>query len=101
MFGAAAATLSPTAARKGDRPYRVILEAAERLMDEGHRGEAEKSWLRYTKAVASNRSGEWRQTVGGGIRGDGRGATRKYCYIYCRGQVDGEGILRQDYSSTI
>ena len=46
--------LWPTAAKKGGKWYRGIVEAAECFMTRWHRDEAESSWLRHTTEDAKS-----------------------------------------------
>ena len=46
--------LWPTAANKGGKWYRGVVEAAECFMTRWHRDEAESSWLRHTTEDAKS-----------------------------------------------
>ena len=53
IFGVEAA-LWPTAAKKGGKWYRGVVEAAECFMTRWHRDEAESSWLRHATEDAKS-----------------------------------------------
>ena len=58
--------LWPTAANKGGKWYRGVVEAAECFMTRWHREEAESSWLRHaTEDAKSDEKGrEWGEREG-------------------------------------
>ena len=62
--------LWPTAAKKGGKWYRGVVEAAECFMTRWHRDEAESSWLRHTTQDAKNYDKGRRGGKGGGSRTD-------------------------------
>ena len=63
-----------TAANKGGKWYRGVVEAAECFMTRWHRDEADSSWLRHAPEDAkSGDKGKPRGWVGGGSRTDTAG----------------------------
>ena len=60
--------LWPTAAKKGGKWYRGVVEAAECFMTRWHRDEAESSWLRHAADDAN--SDDKGRRRGGGNRTD-------------------------------
>ena len=58
--------LWPTAAKKGGKWYRGVVEAAECFMTRWHRDEAESSWLRHTTEDAKSDDKGRRGVQGGG-----------------------------------
>ena len=87
--------LWPTAAKKGGKWYRGVVEAAECFMTRWHRDEAESSWLRHTTEDA--KSGDK-----GRERGKGRGSRTDTAVDECRNEmVDRVARYGFDYEVSI